>query len=520
MSSVSDFLPKPKNVQERQEKEEYDVSDIDQEVSLRSADSSAGLVVKQSSSKRSNALSVPLDSNNQVDYSVIARQGHDSGRIVQTSYDDLVPLRMRANAGEVDIEKPSEEEAIATTAKTKAAIDRLLGGKLESTKPRAIPKKPGEATYVRYKARNQMGENSDVQHKERIIKIVDVAEDPLNPPKFKKTKVPRGPRSPPPPVMRSPPRKITAAEREDWYIPPAISNWKNPKGYAIALDKRLAGGSSNSQEVTINDNKAKLAEALYAAEQSAREEIKERAALQRKLAEKEQEAKEQRLRDLAKKAREEVSKPSMPSSGSNSIPVLSGLVAGYSDSEDGSDEEETLEERRRREAREEKRMQAEKELRMSRMGNERKVKLLAKEQNRDISEKVALGLAKPSRPSGEAQFDSRLFSQSNGLTARYNEDQVYDKGLFAAQEAVQNIYRPRTGRVGVDAEDDEMDRIKSESRFEGLGSKGDTSEAREGPVEFERESDPFGLDQMGTSDQKQYGLQSNDENSRKRKHGE
>lgn len=514
MSSVSDFLPKPKNVQENKEKEAFEDFEVEQDVCLQSSDSASGVTVKQSSSKRSNALSAPLDSNNQVDYSVIAKHGHSSGRIIQTSYDDLVPLRMRANAGEIDIEKPSEEEAITTTAKTKAAIERLLSGKIESTKPRAIPKKPGEATYVRYKARNQMGESSDVQHKERIIKIVDVAEDPLNPPKFKKTKVPRGPRSPPPPVMRSPPRKITAAEREDWYIPPAISNWKNPKGYAIALDKRLAGGSSNSHDITINDNKAKLAEALYAAEQSAREEIKERAALQRKLAEKEQEAKEQRLRDLAKKAREEVARPSMHSSGSNSIPVQSGLVAGYSD----SDEEETVEERRRREAREEKRMQAEKEIRMSRMGNERKVKLLAKEQNRDISEKVALGLAKPSKPSGEAQFDSRLFSQANGLTARYNEDQVYDKGLFAAQEAVQNIYRPRTGRGGVEDEDDEMDRIKSENRFEGLGSKEGKAEAREGPVEFERESDPFGFDQMGTGDQKQYGLQSNDENSRKRKH--
>jgi len=59
------------------------------------------------------------------------------------------------------------------------------------------------------------------------------------------------------------------------------------------------------QEVTINDNFAKLSEALYAADRHAREEVRQRALMREKLAQKEKEEKEKRLRMLAQRAREE-----------------------------------------------------------------------------------------------------------------------------------------------------------------------------------------------------------------------
>ena len=43
------------------------------------------------------------------------------------------------------------------------------------------------------------------------------------------SKIPRGPPSPPAPVMHSPTRKVTVKEQQDWKIPPCISNWKNAK---------------------------------------------------------------------------------------------------------------------------------------------------------------------------------------------------------------------------------------------------------------------------------------------------
>ena len=80
----------------------------------------------------------------------------------------------------------------------------------------------------------------------------EVVEDPLEPPRFKHKKIPRGPPSPPPPVLRSPPRKATVAEQKEWMIPPCISNWKNNKGFTIPLDKRLAADGRGLQDVRSN----------------------------------------------------------------------------------------------------------------------------------------------------------------------------------------------------------------------------------------------------------------------------
>lgn len=83
--------------------------------------------------------------------------------------------------------------------------------------------------------------------------------------------VPRGGGSPPVPIMHSPPRPVSVKDQQDWKIPPSISNWKNPKGYTIPLDKRLAADGRGLQETAINDSFAKFTEALYMAESSARQ---------------------------------------------------------------------------------------------------------------------------------------------------------------------------------------------------------------------------------------------------------
>merc|ERR1712083_275347 len=135
--------------------------------------------------------------------------------------------------------------------------------------------------------------------------MVEEQKEPMEPARFKiNKKVPRGPPSPPAPVMHSPTRKVTVKEQQDWKIPPCISNWKNQKGYTIPLDKRLAADGRGLQQVHINENFSKLAEALYIADRKAREAVDMRASLEKKMAQKEKEAKENRLRELAAKARE------------------------------------------------------------------------------------------------------------------------------------------------------------------------------------------------------------------------
>jgi SNW domain-containing protein 1 len=91
--------------------------------------------------------------------------------------------------------------------------------------------------------------------------------------------------------------------------------------------------------------------------------------------------------------------------------------------------------------RQDKRREREREMRMSNMGTEQRAKQLARRQNRDISEKIALCLAKPTM-SKESMLDSRLFNreslQGNFADESYN---LYDKPLFHGSTAAAAIYK-------------------------------------------------------------------------------
>ncbi|KAL6805458.1 SKIP/SNW domain-containing protein [Trichoderma sp. SZMC 28012] len=485
--------------------------------------------------KTSNALALQVDAEGKVKYDAIARQGHGEGRIIHTSFKDLIPLRQRADAGEIDLSRPDKESVEATTERTKNALAALVSGAVAAQKPKNLNiGQRKDPTFVRYTPANQMGDNSKKQ--DRIMKIVERQRDPMEPPKFKHKKIPRGPPSPPPPVMHSPPRKLTAEDQEMWRIPPPVSNWKNPKGFTVPLDKRLAADGRGLQDITINDKHAQFAEAIKMAERHARDEVQQRALMQQRLAEKEKAQKEENLRSLAQKAREDRAaagqrgrRDSRDSRDSRESGSRSPSRSSYSGSESrgGSDSEDS-EIRARERARREKRKEDERKLRQTRMGAERRIQVMAREQNRDISEKIALGIAKPSQ-SKETMYDSRLFNQSSGFDSGFNEDNPYDKPLFAAQDAINSIYRPRANLDDEDAEagDKEMAKIQKSSRFgEALGKgtfKGASeAEAREGPVQFEKDAvDPFNVDKFlsevdqNSSSKRGYGLQDEDRKAKK-----
>lgn len=423
---------------------------------------------RKGTSSTSNALAVQVDAEGKVKYDAIARRGHGDNRIVHASFKDLIPLRQRVDMGEISLDRPSEEEVQAQMEKTKNALASLVEGAVQAQKPKNVRGgRRAEPTFVRYTPANQMGDNG--KKNDRIMKIVERQQDPMEPPKFKHKKIPRGPPSPPPPVMHSPPRKLTAEDQEAWKIPPPVSNWKNPKGYTVPLDKRLAADGRGLQDVSINDKFAQFAEALFTADRHAREEVQLRAQMQQKLAEKEKAQKEEHLRQLAQKAREARAGPSRRDSVARSRSrSVSRSVSPYSSRAGSPSEDE--EAREREQQRRERRQENERQLRQSRMGTERRIQAMAREQNRDISEKVALGLAKPTQ-SSESMWDSRLFNQTSGMNAGFNEDNPYDKPLFAAQDAINSIYRPR---AQLDADDEEggeaeMGKLQKTNRFEVLG---------------------------------------------------
>jgi SNW domain-containing protein 1 len=144
------------------------------------------------------------------------------------------------------MERPDAEQVNDTAERTRLALERITQGKIKAAQPKHVPKNNNESEYIRYTPANQSADEG----KQRIIKMTTVQEDPLEPPRFKHKKIPRGPAEPPPPVMHSPPRAATAQDQKDWMIPPCISNWKNNKGYTIPLDKRLAADGRGLQDVS------------------------------------------------------------------------------------------------------------------------------------------------------------------------------------------------------------------------------------------------------------------------------
>jgi SNW domain-containing protein 1 len=246
--------------------------------------------------------------------------------------------------------------------------------------------------------------------------------------------------------------------------------------------------------------------------------------MQQKLAEKEKAQKEENLRMLAQRAREErsgvvPSKPSVATTTQSRAAMKSGLADYGSDS--GSESEDSdREERRgeeeeeeaaklRDEMRREKRREREREMRMSNMGTEQRAKMLARQQNRDISEKVALGLAKPTM-SKESMLDSRLFNQES-LSGNFAEDDaynLYDRPLFHGSSAAAAIYKARGNITEGNDEsygggtEEGISKALDNDRF-GLGRAqvgfegANEQEVREGPVQFEKDTgDVFGLDKF------------------------
>lgn len=405
------------------------------------------------------------------------------GNAVSIPLKKLLPPEIAPIDFEDDFKKPSEEEIAEIAEKTRKALEAITKTKISASLPVRCAEKPAPAQYLRYTPSNQSQESNSGAN-QRVIRMIEVQKDPLEPPRFKiNKKIPQAPPSPPAPVVHSPTRKLTVKEQQEWKIPPCISNWKNAKGYTIPLDKRLAADGRGLQQAHVNERFAKLAEALYIADRKAREQVEMRAQMKKKLAQKEKEKKEEHLRQLAQKAREERA----------GIKVSSSVEV-----DDDIKEREQIRYERHKERQRERNIQ--------RAAPEKRSKL-ERQRERDISEQIALGLANPRASANEVQFDERLFNQSKGIASGFGDDEdyaVYDRPWKTGNEVAQTIYRPR-GNWEKETYGDELEDLASTSKF--VPDKGfegtDRRAKRDGPVVFEKtekivdkteEEDPFGLD--------------------------
>lgn len=466
-------------------------------------------------------LPVTVDEHGNVTFDAIVKQNENASKIVYSQHRDLVPkiLKDAMEEGEDEDEEEVQKEIEETMMQTKAELEKIVNRRLSAAQPKNVPTQSNDSKFIKYKPSQQSAAfNSGA--KERIIRMVEMPVDPLEPPKFKHKRVPKASGSPPVPVMHSPPRPVTVKDQQDWKIPPCISNWKNPKGYTIPLDKRLAADGRGLQEVQINDNFAKLSEALYVAEQKAREAVAMRSKVQKEMMMKEKERKEQELRALAQKARSERTGAAPPPAA---VPLPSdkrmvddadmrGDFERVKEKDIPRESKEEREERLQREKiREERRRERERERRLeakdAAVGKKSKI---TRDRDRDISEKVALGMASTGQGrGGEIMYDQRLFNQEKGMDSGFATDDqynVYDKGLFTAQPTLSTLYKPKKDADDemYGGADEQLDKIMKTERFKPDKAFAGTSEKtgpRDRPVEFEKEAeeaDPFGLDQFLT----------------------
>jgi SNW domain-containing protein 1 len=160
------------------------------------------------------------------------------------------------------------------------------------------------------------------------------------------------------------------------------------------------------------------------------------------------------------------------------------------------DDDEERQRRERDQIRDERRKEIERDLRM-----QRNKSAAARNLDRDVSEKIALGLAVPTQ-STETLYDQRLFNQSQGMSSGFGEEDdysVYTKPLLQGSSA-NAIYRPKKNDEESYGTEEDMKKLMDTSKFKpdkgfsGTEQKDKKQEARERPVEFEKEADPFGVD--------------------------
>ena len=193
--------------------------------------------------------------------------------------------------------RPGHKTIKASKERTMKGIDFRLGSGLKVTGSKKDLKN-NEPSYVKYST-------FDSKASTKIIRMQEVSLDPLEPSKFRHKKVPKSSNTAVPETVQHSPEREKNSGPEEWVIPASISNWKNPKGYTIPLDKRLAADGRNLNSIQINDKFANLSEALYLAEHKARQAVEVRANIQKELLVKQKEKMESDLRNLARIAQKE-----------------------------------------------------------------------------------------------------------------------------------------------------------------------------------------------------------------------
>lgn len=259
------------------------------------------------------------------------------------------------------------------------------------TKP--IQNNVGNITTVRYH-----GES------EYEVRIAEKRADPLDPSHFRNRKPVALQNEDPEPILTDPVKKLTPEEEEYWRVPTCVSNWRNPAGYVIPMDKRVGADARRFEQPELSDNFSLLNKALQIAQSSITESLAQRNLIERQLQQKKKRDEEEKMREEARRINEQKR-------------LLNRAK--------------TTEEKKIDDVLEEARQQHK---RMAR--KVRSSRAQGGLTNRDISATVPFGTTITSHIP-EEEFDAQLFDKSGGVDFGYRGDDtydIYDKPLFANAE--------------------------------------------------------------------------------------
>ena len=180
--------------------------------------------------QKGGVVALEVGEDGSVRYDAIVKQGANRNRIVQTSLKDT---KGRA-VGDDGLELPTEEEVQETAQRTQQALSVILDGKVNSSNQHIFPNNVipinRKATFVRYTPNpNAPGLHGYCCSAHREARR-PAGRPPMEPPKHKHTKVPRGPPSPPAPVLHSPPRKVTVHDHKAGRSRPACRTGRTRAG--------------------------------------------------------------------------------------------------------------------------------------------------------------------------------------------------------------------------------------------------------------------------------------------------
>jgi SNW domain-containing protein 1 len=163
-----------------------------------------------------------------------------------------------------------------------------------SLQHRAAPHPSSSITTVKYRADS-----------EYVVRIAEKRPDPLDPSRFRNRKPMPLQQPDPAPILAAPMPRLSPAEEQSWQVPACVSNWKNPEGFVIPMDKRVGADARRFDQPALSDRFATFSKALDAGSAAIRDSLRQRAAVERQLAQRRREQEEGRLLDEARRLHDE-----------------------------------------------------------------------------------------------------------------------------------------------------------------------------------------------------------------------